>query len=362
MNKTVGPIAVMCFSDGAGGMDMSAVRLASILSSVAEVTFVCKKGAFAENLYRRGNYTFKCETVKFISRTFSPAMLLKVKSILKTHKIKNIIFFGASELKTLYFSFLGNDLNVIVWHGTTKSSPKHDFLHQLVYSCVKYHVAISNHLLSNMKTIVPETIGTDYRMIRPSLEVPVSDTGLKKAESKECINIAHVGRIAAGKGQIDAVLSCRSLYENGIRFKLYIIGENDGNNYARELLETIENLPYKACIALTGFRNDVYNFLLKMHIFLFPSLGEGMPAAMIEALHNDLVCICYDNTVFPEFSDLGFHIHRVKTNDIEALTQKLLDVATNINDEIKKSVPNIALARKIFQVERELTEWVRILQ
>ena len=66
MNKTVGPIAVMCFSDGAGGMDMSAVRLASILSSVAEVTFVCKKGAFAENLYRRGNYTFKCETVKFI--------------------------------------------------------------------------------------------------------------------------------------------------------------------------------------------------------------------------------------------------------------------------------------------------------
>ena len=362
MNKTIRPVAVMCFSDGAGGMDMSAVRLASILSSVSDVTFVCKKGAFAESLYKKGNYSFECETVKFSSRTFSPSMLLRVRAILKKHRIANVIFLGASELKTLYFSFLGNDVNVIVWHGTTKSTPKHDVLHKLVYSCVNYHVAISNHLLRNMKTIVPETKGVHYRMIRPSLEVAVGDSGVEKPIGKERINIIHVGRVAAGKGQIDAVLACQGLHEEGIKFKIYIVGEDNGNDYAGQLLKTIENLPYKDSIILMGFRNDVSKLLEKSDIFLFPSLGEGMPAVLIEALHTDSVCITYDNTVFPEFSDLGFHFHPVKTNDVEALTKKLIDVAKNIDDEAKKSEPNKALAQKVFQVERELSEWIEILQ
>jgi glycosyltransferase involved in cell wall biosynthesis len=352
----------MCFSDGAGGMDMSAVRLSEILSTVSDVTFICKKGAFSEKLYKEGKYSFDCETVKFISRTFSFAMLVKVRSILKNNQIKNVIFLGASELKTLRFAFMGKDLNVIVWHGTTKSSPKHDLLHKFVYSCVNWHVAISKHLYQNVKTIVPKTKHANYTIIRPSLKVHGSNRVRSKNESKNCITITHVGRIASGKGQIDAVLSCRSLYENGICFRLFIIGENDGNNYVKELLRTIENVPYQSCITLTGFRKDVYNFLAESDIFLFPSAGEGMPGAFIEALHFYLVCISYDNTVFPEFSNLGFYIHRVKNNDIEALAEKLLSVALNLKVEITRSRSNNDLARKVFQVDRELSEWIEILK
>jgi len=341
---------------------MSAVKLAGVLSTVSDVTFVCKQGSFAERLPKESNYNFNCETVKFISRTFSPVMLVRVRSILKTHRIKNVIFLGASELKTLYFAFLGYDLNVTVWHGTTKSSPKRDFFHRLVYSCVNHHAAISGHLLRNMKTIVPESRGTDYRMIRPSLNVLADDTGVAKSDRPDCINITHVARIADGKGQVDAVLSCRGLYEKGICFRLTIIGENDGNTYARELEKTIENVPYKEFVSLTGFREDIPEFLAKTDIFLFPSLGEGMPAAFIEALHYDVVCIAYDNTVFPEFSEMGFYIHRVKNDNTEALTEKLLDVALHLDDEKVKSKPNVDLARKYFQVERELSEWIEILE
>ena len=341
---------------------MTAVRLAHMLSTVGDVTFVCKKGAFAEGLYNKGNYAFRCETVKFLSRTFSPAMLIRVRSILDTYQIRNVIFLGASELKTLHFSFSGRRLNVIVWHGTTKHSPKKDILHQLVYSRVKHHVAISNHLLRNMKAIVPQTKGVEYKMIRPSMEGQFGSTAENGAEDPDCITITHVGRIADGKGQIDAVLACRGLHDHGLRFRLYIVGENDGNSYARKLLATIATLPYMQAVTLAGFRNDVDRFLSKSDIFLFPSAGEGMPAAFIEALHHRLVCIAYDNTVFPEFSDMGFYIHRVNDRDVDALGATLLEVATNIEDEIRKSTPNIALAKQIFQVERELSEWVAVLE
>lgn len=361
MNQNIEPTAVMCFSDGAGGMDMSALKLASILSTVSRVVFVCKQSSFAERLYHKRNFSFQCEKVKFFSRIFSPSMLIRVRSILNHYQIRNVIFLGASELKTLSFTFLGKDLNVIVWHGTTKSSPKRDILHRLVYSCVNHHVAISSHLIQNVKTIVPITPNVDFRMIRPSLEpVPVNAMA-RKTDGRDTIKISHVGRIAAGKGQIDAVLACRGLFDRRIDFRLCIIGEDNGNDYARKLKNTIESTPYKDRILLTGFQNDVHRFLEGTDIFLFPSAGEGMPWAFIEALHHKVVCIAYDNTVFPEFSDLGFYIHLVENQSIGALTEKLLHVAVNLDEEVVKSEPNIELAREIFTVERELSEWREIL-
>ena len=134
MNNVSQPVAVMCFSSGAGGMERSAVRLAMFLSTITTVVLFCKKDSFTERLYYEENRSFSCEAIDFISRKFSPAMLFGVKSAVKKHDVKNVIFFGASELKTLYFSFRPFDINLIVWHGTTKSRPKRDFLHNLVYS------------------------------------------------------------------------------------------------------------------------------------------------------------------------------------------------------------------------------------
>ena len=118
------PVAVMCFSSGTGGMERSAVRLADMLSSVSEVVLLCKRGSFTEKLYQQGNYSFKCEPIKFSSRLFSPAMLFGVRAAIDTHDIYNVIFFGASELKTLYFAFMAKTLNVTVWHGTTKADQR----------------------------------------------------------------------------------------------------------------------------------------------------------------------------------------------------------------------------------------------
>ena len=106
MKKTPQSVAVMCFSSGTGGMERSAVRLARFLSTITTVVLVCKKDSFTEKLYHEENAGFACVPIDFISRTFSPSMLFGVRKAVKKHDIKNVIFFGASELKTLYFSFL----------------------------------------------------------------------------------------------------------------------------------------------------------------------------------------------------------------------------------------------------------------
>jgi glycosyltransferase involved in cell wall biosynthesis len=355
--------AVMCFSDDAGGMVRSALRLAEILARAGvDVTLVCKSSTFAERMYRQGEYCFACETINFSSRTFSPVMLFRARSILKSRKISNVIFLGASEMKTLFLSFSGLELNVVVWHGTTKSNPKRDLLHRLVYACVDYHVAISDHLLRNVQTIVPVNDSVRFVLIRPSFDLEPNSTLARNVEDEKFLRIVHVGRVAEGKGQIDAVSACARLYENGVPFRLDIVGAAAyGDAYAKSLYETVEDADYRDSVSINGYVEDVAAFMKAADIFLFPSLGEGMPGVFIEALHYGLVCVAYDNTVFPEFAAMGFHVNLASNGDVDDLADKLYAMACCIDDEKQRALENVPLATEYFQTERELEEWNNIL-
>lgn len=341
-------------------MERSAVRLASFLSSVTQVLLVCKQGSFTEDLYRSEGGSYACESVRFSSRLFSPAMLIRTRSIIDRHRIGNVIFFGASELKTLHFAFRGRALNLIVWHGTTKSRPKHDFIHRLVYSGVNFHVAISNHLVNNVRKIVPPTKGVSFRVVYPSFRIGGSGIKTGPAEGRK-IRLVHIGRIASGKGQNDAVEACAALHREGIDFELDLVGSVGDDSYSRDLQGQIRSAPYARHINLVGYVEDTLGYLAGADLFLFPSYGEGMPNAFIEALHFGIPCLAYANTVFPEFISMGFHVTLAADRDRSDLSDKLLKMATGIDKEKRASYPNAQLAREYFNVQRELADWQEIL-
>lgn len=350
-------VCVMCFSDNNGGMELDTIKLARLLNGTCEVTVLCKQGSFVHQRIEREK-DIEFVPIRFLSRTFSPAMLFSVRKTLKAKQVKNVIFFGASELKTLYFSFLGLDLNVIVRHGTTKSHQKKGSIHKVIYSCVNYHIALSNHLLKNVKYIVPHARDEQYKIIHPSFEFESREVNSEKSGR---LKITHVGRMAEGKGQLDAVKACQSIYQAGIDFQLDLLGELGNDGYSQSLKTLIESAAYSDKIHLQGFVEDTPSFLSATDIFLFPSSGEGMPNAFIEAMHYELVCIAYENTVFPEFIEMGFYIRLVKDGDIDLLSQTLLDVASDIDNEKHRSKKNGELAKGYFQSERELSQWHQLL-
>ena len=173
--------------------------------------------------------------------------------------------------------------------------------------------------------------------------------------------ITLVGRMAEGKGQLDAVKACQSIYQAGIDFQLDLLGELGNDGYSQSLKTLIESVAYSDKIHLQGFVEDTPSFLSATDIFLFPSSGEGMPNAFIEAMHYELVCIAYENTVFPEFIEMGFYIRLVKDGDIDVLSQTLLEVASDIDNEKQRSKKNGELAKSYFQSERELGQWHQLL-
>ena len=354
-------VAIMCFSSGSGGMELDAIKLARLLGNEMKVVLLCKEGEFIHHSHQGVNRDYSLEPVAFSSRIFSLSMLLRVRSLIKQYSFDNVVFFGASELKTLYFSFLGFNINLLIRHGTTKSKAKTDWLHKLIYSRVNYHIALSKHLLNNVKYIVPVTGKVSYKIINPSYELTTINESLAEPESKDKLFITHVGRVAPGKGQVDAVRACKQLYNKGINFQFDILGGLEGNEYVESLKAEIGTDDFSSRIRVRGHVTNVTEYLQAADIFLFPSSGEGMANAFIEAMHYAAVCIVYDNTVFPEFIEMGFYLHLVKDGDVDALSQTLFDVALDIDNEKQRSKDNGKLARDYFQVERELSDWHGVL-
>ncbi len=349
----------MCFSSGSGGMEYDALKLADKLSINTDVFLVCKKHSFIESIYNEGEHPFPCVRIAFSSRIFSISLLLGVRSFLSKYKVDNVIFFGASELKTLYFAFSGFKINLAVRHGTTKSRPKTDIFHRLIYSRVNYHIALSQHLLENVKEIVPDTACVVFKIIFPSFNIDSTKRVSRHSDSQ--LNIVHVGRVVGGKGQVDAVYACRSLREGNISFQFNMLGGLENAEYVSELEGQIKAEKFTDSAHILGHVSDVSNYLQSADIFLFPSAGEGMPNAFIEAMYHNVVCICYENTVFPEFSRMGFYIHIVDNGDREKLSEKLIEVAMNLENEKEKAAVNRNLVTKYFAIERELADWDEVL-
>lgn len=350
--------AVICLSPNSGGMEINAMKLAQKLSPYSNITLIAKKNSFIENSHSKyiKNKNISIETIDF-NFSISFSIYSRTREFIKKQNIKNVIFFGASELKSLYFALLGLDINLIIIHSTTKSTPKNSFFHKLIYSNVNWHIAICKHLESNVKKIIPFGEKSRLKVIYSSFDIKK----IQKSTDDKILTILHTGRIAEGKGQTDAIRACKSLFENNIEFIFFVVGGFENDAYKNKFMDLYNDLPYKDKIVLVGFTNDVESYIARSDIFLFPSYGEGLSNAFIEALSNNLVCISYDNTSFSEFKELGFYTHLVKDRDIDELSKKLLFVSQNIDDEELRSEPNFELAKNIFNTQQEIDSYLEIL-
>ncbi len=348
------PTAIICLSDGFGGLETDAIKYAKRLSSITNTILIVKKNTF---LSKKSISDSTLQTIEIsFWKSISLALFFSIKKIIVKHNIRNIIYFGASELKTLYFSLKDLEINFIIRHGTRKG-PKNKWYHPLIYSKVNHHIGISKDLTENVRKSIPLSDLTQLKTIYPSI---VFNEKPKPRILDNQIKILNTGRIVSGKGHIDMINACKILYENKINFILNIVG-NGNDNYVEKIKNHAKNMMYSDKIIFHGYQSNIPRYLNENDIFLFPSYGEGLSNSFTEALSHGLVCLSYDNTSFSEFKDLGFHTHLAENINQCSLSNQLLNIAKNIDYEKNKSMKNIEDALKIFAYEIELKQYNQIL-
>jgi glycosyltransferase involved in cell wall biosynthesis len=341
-------------SSGFGGLETDSIKYAKRLSAITNTFLIVKKNTFLSKKAMQDN-SLRTIEISFW-KSISLALFFSIKKIIIKNNIKNIIYFGASELKTLYFSLKDLDINFIIRHGTRKG-PKNNWYHSLIYSKVDYHIGISKDLTENILQSMPLSDSSKIKTIYPSI---IYNKEPNPRILDHQIKILNTGRIVAGKGHIDMINACEVLHDNGINFILNIVGDGD-NTYVEKIKNHAKNMSYSDKIIFHGYQSNIPKYLNENDIFLFPSYGEGLSNSFTEALSYGLVCLSYDNTSFSEFTDLGFHTHLAEDTDQSSLAKQLLKIAKNLEDEKSKSMKNIKKAPKIFSYEIELDQYNQIL-
>lgn len=101
-----------------------------------------------------------------------------------------------------------------------------------------------------------------------------------------------------------------------------------------------ENLGVGNRTIMAGYRNDVVDFYSMADIFVFPSLREGLPVALMEAMATELVCVASKNRGTDDLLEGSKLLFKAK--NVQDLREKLsLAMNTDCRDEIMRNVNHL---------------------
>ena len=156
----------------------------------------------------------------------------------------------------------------------------------------------------------------------------------------------HVGNFLKQKNHSYLIEVFASIKKNQPNAKLLLIGL--GPLYG-EMKEKVASLGLTEDVLFLGYRTDVKDLLMAMDVFLFPSLFEGFPVALVEAQSLGLPCIVSEK-ITPEvkITDLVNFLPITNTG-IENWQKK----ATTIRNVNRQKYPQI-LREEGFDLQQEI--------
>lgn len=109
----------------------------------------------------------------------------------------------------------------------------------------------------------------------------------KKKSKNETFEILHANRFSPEKRQDLIIEVCDELRQNGVNFHLTIIGYGD---LEEELKNLIKKKNLERWVTMAGFveHRRVHEFMQKADLYIQPSISEGMPKSVYEAMFMEL--------------------------------------------------------------------------
>lgn len=139
--------------------------------------------------------------------------------------------------------------------------------------------------------------------------------------------IVNLGRHEYEKGQKYLIEAFATLSSMHPRLVLLIAGSQ--GNLTNELENLKDSLALNGRVRFLGFRNDISEILASADIFVFPSLYEGLPGAMIEAMALSLPIVASNIAPVREVVEEGKNAILVKTGSPTELVTAVNTLLTN---------------------------------
>jgi glycosyltransferase involved in cell wall biosynthesis len=177
--------------------------------------------------------------------------------------------------------------------------------------------------------------------------------------NKTFLKFITMGRLIPIKGHEYLINAFAKLKKEYPKTKLFILGEGP---LKKSLVKLANKKNLDEDIFFLGLKSNPYKFLYKSDIFILPSLIEGLPMSIIEAMACELPVIatrCKSGIEeILEDGEYGILVNRKDTSD---LARKMIELSKD--PSLREKYSQLSSQRaQFFDVNRIIKSWVKIIE
>lgn len=272
---------------------------------------------------------FNCRG-KFYLRT-----IFEIRRFIKNNRIDIIHSHG---YKSNFYGFLSRtntNTRIIAtchnWLGKSSKMKFYERLDKLVLRRFDQIVAVSDVLAgeilkSGVQKSKVKVINNGVDIARfevTSNNSPIKNSlGLREDEKI----IGTVGRLTEEKGHIYLFRAFERVNKELPNTRLLIVGDGP---HLQDFKSQVTSLKLENKVIFTGTRNDIPEMLNIMDVFVLPSLNEGLPMALLEAMAAKSPVIATKVGAIPKVIENGKSGFLVEPGAVDALYQKITRILSN---------------------------------
>lgn len=212
-----------------------------------------------------------------------------------------------------------------------------------------------------LSELIQRTIINVYGVSFDSIPVILNGINLSNCIRKDnyaigqTIKILHIGRFAEQKnhkGLIDAFKIFHAIKPNSV---LELIG--NGNTFD-EIQKYVSDQNLGSAVSFLGLKTNVYQYINEADIFILPSLYEGIPITLIEAMGTGVPILATDVGGIPNM--LSNNESAILTSvDSQEIANNLVRLSEDI--QLRKQLGQNALARsQEFSSEEMARQYIKL--
>lgn len=265
--------------------------------------------------YNRTGYPYKGNIIALVEQDVEPKGIDQWKMYIKK-------FFLLREMKrkkqySAYISHsrISNIINVlsgwkrqnvlVTMHCSITKPSKNNMMERCIKKVEKYALKHAPKVIAVSQGVAQELVeligvkrdniysiwnGSDIEQIHKLAESELNEIQKSWYEGSKYV-ITAMGRYTIEKGHWHLIRAFAKVVKKYPTAKLLLLGDGDLKDYYEEL---IYGLQLQNNVVLTGFQKNPFTLIAHSDLFVFPSISEGFPCSLVEALCCQNPCVSAD--------------------------------------------------------------------
>ena len=286
-------IAIVCFSNSLGGLELSALRLAEAMTKRGtSVLLIAPPSSPIAERASKTNLSVAALALRWKYGDFSTLMTLV--RVLKAHQIDIVLLMQSKDIHlTAVASIFVPALKLVYYQQMNSRHNKRDILHTWVYSKLAFWFTLTRNMRNDVlaSTRVPGekvkvvALGADLHQFNPS-HINKSDAQMYFGLPQDKNIVGVLGRLDKVKGQHIVLQAIPEVVKQHPNTFFLIAGDETAgeHGYRDYLLELSRSLKIERYLKFIPFIEDVPRFMAALDLFVLPSFSETFGLVLVEAM------------------------------------------------------------------------------